>query len=143
MGDREGLYFVAFGQPVAKGNLSRNRAGASYDRTKGLRGWTRAVQYSCKQAMPAYAWDLVRTKAPLFVRLEFSLERGKRVRRPWPAVKPDIDKLTRAVLDALTGIAYADDALVCSLEVLKSYADDGARPACRVTICELEETNGD
>jgi len=35
--------------------------------------------------------------------------------------KPDIDKLCRAVLDALTGIAYADDSQVVALDASKVY----------------------
>lgn len=40
--------------------------------------------------------------------------------------KPDIDKLSRALLDALTGIAYRDDAQVVRLSVVKRYAEQGA-----------------
>jgi len=35
--------------------------------------------------------------------------------------KPDVDKLCRAVLDALTGILYHDDAQVISLNASKRY----------------------
>jgi crossover junction endodeoxyribonuclease RusA len=37
--------------------------------------------------------------------------------------KPDLDKLCRAVLDALTGILYLDDAQVVALAASKRYAD--------------------
>lgn len=36
--------------------------------------------------------------------------------------KPDLDKLLRSVKDALTGIAYADDAQVISTHCTKAYA---------------------
>ena len=39
-------------------------------------------------------------------------------------VKPDIDKLTRAVLDALTHHAYDDDCQVVSLNVVKLYGEN-------------------
>jgi crossover junction endodeoxyribonuclease RusA len=35
--------------------------------------------------------------------------------------KPDLDKLCRAVLDALTGYAYHDDAQVAVLSAIKTY----------------------
>jgi crossover junction endodeoxyribonuclease RusA len=38
-----------------------------------------------------------------------------------PCVRPDCDKLARALLDALTGIAYDDDGQVVSLTVHKRY----------------------
>lgn len=41
--------------------------------------------------------------------------------------RPDVDKLVRAVLDALTGIAYADDAQVVQVTGTKVY-DPGDGP---------------
>lgn len=44
----------------------------------------------------------------------------------WPWRKPDLDKLVRAALDALsTAGAYEDDARVVALHAWKEYADDG------------------
>lgn len=42
-------------------------------------------------------------------------------RRLWPVVKPDIDKLERATLDALTGILFLDDAQVVRVIKKKIY----------------------
>jgi Holliday junction resolvase RusA-like endonuclease len=38
-----------------------------------------------------------------------------------PDVRPDLDKLLRAVLDALTSIGFRDDAQVCELVAEKCY----------------------
>lgn len=38
-----------------------------------------------------------------------------------PSTKPDVDKLARACLDAMTGVAYRDDAQVFDLVALKAY----------------------
>lgn len=51
----------------------------------------------------------------------FVLKRGKAVTRKDPTVKPDIDKLARTVLDALTGVVYKDDSQVCHLTLGKIY----------------------
>lgn len=57
--------------------------------------------------------------------------------RPYPTVKPDADKLERAVLDALTGVAWVDDAQVIDVRARKVYTtgDTGlmidVRPAPR------------
>jgi Holliday junction resolvase RusA-like endonuclease len=40
-----------------------------------------------------------------------------------PAVAPDIDKLTRAVMDALTNLCYYDDRQVVALVVIKKYGE--------------------
>ena len=38
--------------------------------------------------------------------------------------KPDVDKLARAALDALTGVLWADDSQVVSLHAQKEYAGE-------------------
>lgn len=45
--------------------------------------------------------------------------------------KPDIDNLTKAVLDALNGIAYEDDAQIVSIVASKKYA---AKPFLEIYI---------
>jgi crossover junction endodeoxyribonuclease RusA len=44
-----------------------------------------------------------------------------------PSVRPDLDKLARAVMDSLTGIWFRDDAQIASLVCRKHYADDSHR----------------
>ena len=50
------------------------------------------------------------------------------------AQRPDVDKLTRAVLDALTGIVYVDDCQVVSLLAQKEW---GTSPGVHVIIESL------
>lgn len=61
------------------------------------------------------------------VEMTFSFVRPKSVserKRPYMTVKPDLDKLVRAVLDALTHHAYDDDSQVVQLKVCKVYGLD-------------------
>ena len=44
---------------------------------------------------------------------------------PYPH-KADVDNLCKAILDALNGIAFADDALVVRLTARKEYGEPGA-----------------
>lgn len=63
------------------------------------------------------------------VRMVFNLLRPASVSpldRPHPTVAPDTDKLARAVLDALTGIAYDDDAQVVAVSSRKRYVTSAA-----------------
>jgi len=62
-------------------------------------------------------------KEAVFIDLTFFLPKPKTVRRLLPFVKPDSDKLTRAVFDALTGVAYVDDCQVTDYTVRKRYGD--------------------
>jgi len=43
--------------------------------------------------------------------------------RLYPEVRPDVDKLERCVLDALTGVLYADDGQVTDLQSRKRYSE--------------------
>jgi crossover junction endodeoxyribonuclease RusA len=62
---------------------------------------------------------------PVWLGLRFIFQRPPSApkRRRLPAVKPDLDKLVRATLDALTGVLYLDDAQVCRLSVAKEYGE--------------------
>ena len=46
--------------------------------------------------------------------------------------KPDIDKLCRAVADALTGVVYEDDSQIVSLDATKIEADPGEQPKASI-----------
>jgi Holliday junction resolvase RusA-like endonuclease len=54
--------------------------------------------------------------------------------RMHPVVKPDIDKLLRAVLDALTGVAFKDDAQVVQTHTEKRYSH---RDFVEITVSEV------
>lgn len=60
---------------------------------------------------------------PVIVTLWFYIARPTSVTRDLPSVKPDIDKLARAVLDALKG-HWEDDSRVVDLLVYKRYATE-------------------
>ena len=56
----------------------------------------------------------------------------------YPMGMPDLDKLCRSVLDALTGIVFADDAQVISLYAAKVYAEEPVFPG----LTKLRITGG-
>lgn len=56
--------------------------------------------------------------------------------RVHPAYKPDADKLLRATLDALTGIAYADDCQVVDIRAAKRY---GAPERVEISVVEIKQ----
>lgn len=49
--------------------------------------------------------------------------------------KPDVDKLCRTVLDALSGVLYEDDKQVCRLSAYKTYS--GSRPSIMITCTRV------
>jgi Holliday junction resolvase RusA-like endonuclease len=52
----------------------------------------------------------------------------------WHTVRPDVDKLSRAILDALGGLVWLDDSQVVQKHVTKRYADAHERPGAQVWI---------
>lgn len=52
--------------------------------------------------------------------------------------KPDLDKLTRAILDALKGPVYRDDSQVVAMVVSKRYQAADAAPCVLVRAYELD-----
>ncbi len=54
------------------------------------------------------------------IKMDFALPKPKKPSHPYP--QGDIDKLSRCVLDALTGIVYRDDVQVVSAPATKRYS---------------------
>jgi crossover junction endodeoxyribonuclease RusA len=52
--------------------------------------------------------------------------------------KPDLDKLVRAVKDALTGVLWSDDSQVVTMTVAKRYAGPDERPGAKVAVGEAD-----
>jgi len=48
--------------------------------------------------------------------------------------KPDVDKLARCCLDALTGVVFADDKAVVDLRARKVFVPTGAQPGAEITV---------
>lgn len=64
---------------------------------------------------------------PIELSITFSFIRPKSVsekKRPYHTVKPDLDKLIRAILDSLTNVAYKDDSQVMKINAIKGYSDE-------------------
>ncbi len=74
------------------------------------------------------------------VEVRFVFERPKTVKRDTPHVKPDIDKLLRALFDGVTDAkVWLDDAQVVSVIATKVY---GAVAGVDVSISRFFGTNG-
>lgn len=58
---------------------------------------------------------------PVALKVLARLEKPKSVKRELPSAKPDLDKLTRAVQDALEGISYKGDSQICEIHARKIY----------------------
>ena len=126
--------FTVYGKPETKGStrafIRGGRAITTNDNPK-TKAWQTLVSWAAQEHRPKEPY---RAAAVI---LSFYFPRPKSVsrkRRPFHTVRPDIDKLTRASLDGLSGIIYTDDAVVTRLEVSKDY---GVPTRCEIEVREI------
>lgn len=85
-----------------------------------LKTWRASVKSALENFEPI--------SGPIEIYLDFRLLRPKsrlRLKESYVSVKPDLDKLTRAVFDGITDSgAWEDDSRVVSLHATKTYVDD-------------------
>lgn len=111
-----------YGPPVAQGSMKgfvvKGRAIVTSNNAAKLKPWRQEI------AATALANDFAPLEGPVTIMALFYVRRPpsrpKKYREP--DKRPDLDKLLRAVLDALTGIAYHDDGQIVEASIQKSYA---------------------
>ena len=101
--------------------------------------WRQAAEFTIRQAVKLWEWE-TNPDDQYSVSLSFLLPKPKSVSRAQPNVKPDIDKLCRSTLDALTvGKAIDDDARIIQLTASKTYTAGSEQPGCYITVNKLNE----
>jgi crossover junction endodeoxyribonuclease RusA len=114
-------------------NPKTNRAIIVEDNTK-TRDWRTDVRNATFTEMDGNRIS----EGPVCIHLKFIMKRPlstPKTKATPPAVKkPDLDKLERAILDALTGVAYTDDSQVTILRGTKRIAEIDEVPGVWITI---------
>lgn len=126
-------FFVA-DRPRPKGSWKFER-GRARPMSEAEPAWSELVGWS---AQAAYGGEPLPRGESVAVELQFRLKRA--ARRPrWrktpliePSISHDLDKLTRSVFDALSGVIYVDDRQVVKAMVEKVYVDSAADEGVRV-----------
>lgn len=115
--------FTVYGHPQPQGssrafNIKGRTVVTSANRN--LKPWRQQLSETMLAESGKYAGE---SDQPVCMSLMFVFERPKSApkKRVGMTVKPDVDKLCRAILDAGTGILYHDDSQVISLTAAKSY----------------------
>jgi crossover junction endodeoxyribonuclease RusA len=120
------MSLVVLGRPVPQGSKRVFNGNLVDANSKQLRPWRAEIAAAAYEVWPQPL------PGALSVWLDFFFARplghyGVKGLRPsapdLPAVRPDLDKLVRAVLDALTGIAFRDDSQAWEIVARKRYAD--------------------
>lgn len=122
------------GVPIPQGSktagVARNGKAYVRDANKRLKPWRAELTTAIEQHR--MLTDTAPVATACVVQYEFLMPRPASARRKYMTVKPDLDKLIRAVNDAaVEAQLLADDALVISLNTNKRYA-----------VPELDETPG-
>lgn len=134
------ITFRVDGVPIPQGSKTIAKGGGKTwlrdaNATK-LGPWRKAIAAEAAKVADVHGmYD-----CPVVVVGVFYLPRPKRPRWDLPAVKPDADKLGRALLDGLTqGGLLKDDSRVTDPMFPKRYASDKNPPGVRVLVMKAGE----
>lgn len=136
------IRIVVYGEPAPQGSKRHVGNGRMIESSKKVKPWREDVRAECALAVITDAGDPLRFDGPIRVRLTFTLRKpssAPKTRITWPCKKPDIDKLARSTLDAMTSSGLiADDARVVELFAAKRFPNEGQdaldRPGCVIEI---------
>jgi len=140
------LQFKVYGMPVAQGSKKVIRGHLIEMADARLRSWRQEVAAAAHNEMKGASPYI----EPVSLRLVFWLPRprghygtgrNKDKLKPsapgFPGVHPDLDKLCRSVLDAMSHIAFVDDRQVVMLTASKLYAEGEWRPGLQAGMTVL------
>lgn len=137
------IIFFVEGVPAPQGSKTHVGSGRLIESSRQVGPWRDTVRRAAVEAMAGRP----PIEGPVYLVQVFALPRPKshygtgrnsgRVKRGAPhrpPARPDLDKLARAVGDALTGICYLDDAQVVNLCAAKYYV----MPSGRLSVPGVE-----
>lgn len=132
--------FWVDGIPATQGSKTPNRGGRGFhEADKKLPAWRDAIQVTSKGL--AAVLDGAPYDFPLLARLDVYLQAPAKSKfGQWPAGKPDLDKLQRAVGDGLTaGGLIKDDARIVAWRARKHWTEEGMSPGARIQLEDLRD----
>ena len=136
------LTFTVYGVAQSKGStraftLKGMKHPIITDSNRNAKAWQQLVAEAANQALQT---DDARQLlcGPVALTVAFRMPRPKKYQKPnrpvFHCTKPDIDKLLRAVLDALTGVVFVDDSQIVTVIATKQYAAFEEAPHIQVTV---------
>lgn len=135
------LEFFVPGLPQPQGSkrgfVSANGKVSLVESAAGVKPWRSDVKVFAAEAMRGHAL----ITGPVRMRCDFVLKRPvstpKRPPTPPATKKPDLDKLLRAIGDALKGTVYAEDSLIVEIIGTKRIAEEGEQPGVTIKVSEI------
>jgi Holliday junction resolvase RusA-like endonuclease len=118
------IEFTVTGTAIPQGSktaMVRNGRAVMFDSNSKLKAWRSEVTLSAKQAAETAGVFFDKNKS-VTVMIQVFFLRPKTSKRLNPNVKPDADKLARAILDSCSDAGiWADDCQVIDLRLVKGY----------------------
>lgn len=133
------ITFDVVGKPEPQGSKRGfNRGGrvVLVESARNVGSWRQLVAEVAQGYAPQRPIDTA-VRVDIHFRLPVPKSAPKRTRL-FAVKKPDLDKLTRAVFDALTGVMYRDDSQIVHMSVTKQLAYD-LPIGCSITVRALDD----
>ena len=135
MSTRHGSFWIA-GVPAPKGS-TRSFVSRSTGRVVTLSDCGRLASWEATVRDTARAHGVPLLDGPVKIDARFYVPRPKRCTRKFPTVRPDSDKMLRALYDGCEGVLFRNDAQVIDGRARKVYADPAIGPGCFVAWREV------
>ena len=127
--------------PAPQGSKRHVGNGRMVEASAKVKPWRYAVSQAALELKEAM------TDRPVFIQITFLFTRPKAhfnskgqlkpIAPLYKSTKPDLDKLVRSTLDALTNVLIKDDSQVVNLICCKQYANEGELPGALITVNPL------
>lgn len=136
--------FSVNGRPAPQGSKKHVGNGRMVESSKHVKVWRHYIKVTAHRLRPD-GWC---TTMGVNVSVEFLFQRPKSHFLTNGELRPsspkhcttrvgDIDKLVRALADALTGVAYEDDSQIIQLNATKRYARNDEREGANVWVSTI------
>lgn len=138
------------GEPKPQGSKStfliRTKTGAvvganTTEANKGTKSWRADVKQFAQEAMGGRALFTGEVLVQYHFIMRRPLSTPKSKATPPAVKKPDLDKLCRAIGDALKGTVYADDSLITTIYATKRIAELGEPTGVQIVVFDEQNTS--
>lgn len=129
------IAFKITGKPAAQGSKRHVGGGRLIEQSKKVAPWRKKIAAKAAKEIAQPITGAVCLIA------DFAMPRPKSMARrlfELMIVRPDLDKLLRALDDGLTKIAYTDDSQIVEIHARKRRADYGEETGAYVKLIELD-----
>jgi Holliday junction resolvase RusA-like endonuclease len=130
--------FIVEGEAIPQGSKTIAKAGNKVwlrDANPRLKAWRESLTEQVRDQMADYELEGFKQHTPVRAVIVIYLPKPKSVARQKPTVKPDVDKLLRAIFDGLTQAnVWYDDSQCVDVKVSKLYCGQFDTPKVFINL---------